>query len=295
MLAWAELAASEAKRQGRGRAVAMTEQLLQLQQRRLRLLARLASATSDHSLTIAYQSIVAADNQRIVAMEALLRWQCAGLGPVSPAEFIPLAESADLVSGLGQWVLQHACTAAAQWRATGGGVPPKLAVNTSIKQLAAPQYMDHVLRVLASSGLAPTRLVVEVTESVFDEGNMAQILSNLLALHNLGAEIHVDDFGTGYSSLSRLQELPLHAVKIDKSFVQSHGMQSRAVIEAAVLIAHRFGLRTIAEGVETEAQAAMLAQLGVDELQGYWFGKPDPRVPACFSALPCRLALAAPA
>jgi EAL domain-containing protein (putative c-di-GMP-specific phosphodiesterase class I) len=276
VLGWADLAAAEAKRQGRGRVVMMTDALLRLQRRRLLLLDALATATVDRSLSLAYQPIVAAADGRVVAMEALLRWNNPRTGPISPAEFIPLAESSDHIISLGQWVLMQACREAAGWPAAPGMAPPRIAINTSIKQLMSSQFIAQLTGVLDTTGLAPTRLVAEVTESVFDEGHIEQTLSNLLALKQLGVEIHLDDFGTGYSSLSRLQEFPLHAVKIDKSFVHSQDPRSWTVIEAAVLIAHSFGLRIIAEGIETPQQAEALARLGVDEFQGYWFGRPDP-------------------
>ena len=121
--------------------------------------------------------------------------------------------------------------------------------------------------------------MIEVTESVLDAQHLQQALTSLHALHQLGVEIHIDDFGTGYSSLSRLREFPVHAIKIDKSFALSGDVRSMAVIEGAVLIAHRFGLRVIAEGIESAGQASALALLGVDELQGYWFGRPSAQGP----------------
>ncbi len=128
-------------------------------------------------------------------------------------------------------------------------------------------------------GIIGCSVVIEVTESVLDAQHLQQALTSLHALHQLGVEIHIDDFGTGYSSLSRLREFPVHAIKIDKSFALSGDVRSMAVIEGAVLIAHRFGLRVIAEGIESAEQASALALLGVDELQGYWFGRPSAQGP----------------
>jgi diguanylate cyclase len=268
----ADLAASEAKRLGRGRVVFTSPALLARQQRRVQLSEALATATTDGSLHLVYQPIVAAGDGQIVALEALLRWHCPGFGEVSPAEFIPLAEESDQIVRIGAWVLQQACRTAAQW---AGGHAPKVAVNTSIKQLVWPHFAAQVAEALQACGLPPDHLVVEVTESVFDELNSQQALANLQALKALGVEIHVDDFGTGYSSLSRLLAFPLHAVKIDKSFVLAQDERAMAVIEGTVLMAHRFGLHVIAEGVETADQASALARLGVDELQGYHCGRPS--------------------
>ena len=269
----ADLAASEAKRLGPGRLVFITPALLARQQRRVQLSAALATAPFDGSLHLVFQPIVAAADGHTVALEALLRWHCAGFGAISPVEFIALAEEADQIVPIGAWVLQQACRTAAEW--AGTGPVPKVAVNTSIKQLVWPPFADQVAETLQACGLAPDRLVVEVTESVFDDVNSQQALANLQALKKLGVEIHVDDFGTGYSSLSRLLDFPLHAVKIDKSFVLAQNDRAMAVIEGTVLMAHRFGLHVIAEGVETAAQASALARLGVDELQGYHCGRPS--------------------
>lgn len=274
-LAEADLAASEAKRLGRGRVVMVSEPLLAAQRRRSSLMEGLKAAAQDDSLRLLFQPIVAAQGGAVMAYEALLRWHCSDVGPVSPAEFIPLAEECDLIDALGQWVLEQGCLRASAWPAH-----IKLAVNTSIKQLVLPDYASRVRHVLAQTGLPAQRLVIEVTESVFDELNTEQALISLLALRQMGAEIHVDDFGTGYSSLSRLREFPLDAVKIDKSFVLSGDERAVAVIEGTLLMAHRFGLRVIAEGVETAPQAAMLAALGVDELQGYLYGRPAERIDA---------------
>jgi EAL domain-containing protein (putative c-di-GMP-specific phosphodiesterase class I) len=237
----------------------------------------LNTAHLDGSLQLAFQPIVSAENGHAVqAFEALLRWQCPGFGAVSPVEFIALAEESERILVLGRWVLQQACEQAVRWQLEAEPAP-KVAVNTSIHQLVDPAFSELVRATLRQTGLVAERLVIEVTESVFDENNSQQALSSLLALHHLGVEIHIDDFGTGYSSLSRLREFPLNAIKIDKSFVLHQDERSLAVIEGAVLIAHRFGLRVIAEGIETAEQATRLAGLGVDEFQGYHFGRPAPQ------------------
>jgi len=272
----ADLATSEAKRLGRGRVEGYRDELATRQQRKLALSVALNTAHQDGSLHVLFQPIVCAHSGVPVAYEALLRWHCAGLGPVSPEEFILLAEETDHIVALGHWVLHQACQTAAGWP---GPTPAKVAVNTSIRQLVRADFCAEVSAALAQSGLPAVRLVIEVTESVLDAQHLQQALTSLHALHQLGVEIHIDDFGTGYSSLSRLREFPVHAIKIDKSFALSGDVHSLAVIEGAVLIAHRFGLRVIAEGIESAAQASALALLGVDELQGYWFGRPSAQGP----------------
>ncbi|MCO5977693.1 putative bifunctional diguanylate cyclase/phosphodiesterase [Ideonella oryzae] len=280
----AELALTEAKRTGRGRTAEATLTLQLLHARRTCLVEALRTATADGSLSLLFQPIVSAHTCRPEAYEALLRWRCAGMGPISPVEFIPLAEDTGQICAIGHWVLQTACRQAAAWPAGPEGQAPKVAVNTSLRQLLQADFAGEVRQALAQAGLAPQRLVVEVTESVFNEGDIDRVLATLLALRQMGIEVHVDDFGTGYSSLSRLHEFPLTAVKVDKSFVLTADERALAVIEGTVLIARRFGLRVIAEGVETAEQARVLARLGVDELQGYYFGRPAPLPVACGSA-----------
>ena len=285
----ADLAASEAKRLGRGRVVVYQPQLYDQQQRKLALGVALNTAHRDDSLRLNFQPVVRASDGQPATFEALLRWQPSGFGPVSPDEFIPLAEESDHILRLGDWALRQACLTAVNWPADSTGQAPRVAVNTSIRQLVRADFADSVAAALAASGLPPARLVLEVTETVFDDNNLHRIRDTLATLHPLGVEIHLDDFGTGYSSLSRLCELPLHAIKIDKHFVLSTDPRVQAVIEGAVHIAHRFGLRVIAEGVESAASASQLAQLGVDELQGYFFGRPQPHaqmVPVVWPTLP---------
>ena len=275
----AELALTEAKRTGRGRIVEATPTLLVLHARRTSLVEALRTATRDGSLSLLFQPIVSARSFQPESYEALLRWRCAGVGPISPVEFIPLAEDTGQICAIGHWVLQEACHQARAWPAGPEGQAPRVAVNTSLRQLLQPDFVAEVRQALAQAGLPPHRLVIEVTESVFNEDDIDHVLATLLALRQLGTEVHVDDFGTGYSSLSRLREFPLTAVKVDKSFVLTADERAMAVIEGTVLIARRFGLRVIAEGVETAEQAAALAALGVDELQGYHFGRPAPGGP----------------
>lgn len=279
-LIFADVATADAKKLGRGRLSFYSAHSYELLQRRLQLTLALAHAHEDHSLHLLFQPIVGASCGAVVAYEALLRWTHAELGPVGPDEFIALAESSEAILSIGRWVLEQACQQAQTWSPSAeGGTPPKVAVNTSIRQLIQADFAQLVASTLSRIGMPPARLVIEVTESVLDERDMARALASLVALHALGVEIHLDDFGTGYSSLSRLRQIPLDAIKIDKSFVMNMDEKSAAVIEAAVLIAKRYGLRVIAEGVETAEQLAALRSRGIDELQGYYLGRPA-RTPA---------------
>ena len=268
----ADLAATEVKRSGRGNILAYHELLSRVQKRRLEISQALRDAAVDGSLSTVYQPIVDAATGKIMALEALLRWKHAVLGEISPAEFIPIAEDSDRIVEMGEWVLRRACSDAMSW-GTGYGAPA-VAVNVSIRQLLASNFADTVVETLRTTGLPAARLDIEVTETIFGEQHMTTALEALVRLRKLGVRVHVDDFGTGYSSLSRLHEFPLDALKIDRSFVQAINSHGRVIIEGAILIARRFGLRVVAEGVESFEQAAILQSLGVDMLQGYALGKP---------------------
>lgn len=268
----ADLAATEVKKTGRGQIRFYDHTLSEVQRRRVELSLGLRDAIAQGSLRIAYQPIVGAADGEVISLEALLRWQHPTLGTIRPDEFIPIAEDSDRIVELGAWVLRRACLDAVVW---GEDLrSQKVAVNVSVRQLLTPGFVQVVTDALGDSGLLPARLALEVTESVFDEQHTALTLRTLGALHRLGVSIHIDDFGTGYSSLSRLHEFPIDAIKIDRSFVANLDGQARTIIEGAIMIAHRFGLGVIAEGVETPAQAQTLWAMGVDSLQGYLIGKP---------------------
>lgn len=268
----ADLAAAEAKRQGRDRVVEFQEVMFATQRRRLEISLALRHATGDDSLRLVYQPIIDAHTGRVIALEALLRWRSAVLGEVRPDEFIPIAEESDRIVAIGTWVLNRACREALTW--CDVPMPPKVAVNVSVRQLLRADFPSTVAGVLQDTGLPADRLTLEVTESVFAEQNSADALAALVQLHAMGVQIDVDDFGTGYSSLSRLREFPLDAVKIDRSFVTVLDGPSCAIIEGTVLMARRFGLVVIAEGVETREQALHLIGMGVGAFQGYLFGRP---------------------
>lgn len=275
-LACADIATSEAKKNGRGQISFYSDASYTLQRRRLKLALALAQAHQDGSLHLLYQPIYRAGTAHIASYEALLRWQHPEYGAIMPDEFIPLAESSNAIQTIGRWVLEQACRTAASWPARADQPPPHIAINTSIRQLVQVDFSAQVGAALHSSGLAPQRLIIEVTESVLDERNMDRASATLSALHALGVEIHLDDFGTGYSSLSRLRQLPFDALKIDRSFVTEMDEKSLTVIEAALLIARKYGLRVVAEGVKSAQQASTLCAMGVDELQGYHLGRPAP-------------------
>lgn len=277
LLQAADLASAEAKRQGRGRIVFYDQELARIQRRKLDINIALRQAVHDESLSLVFQPLISAKSGEVMCIEALLRWNPSLLGAVGPQEFIPIAEESDLIVELGTWVLQQACRAAVTWEKTGTELP-SVAVNVSIRQLVTPGFTRFVAQTLAIERLSPARLIVEVTESVFDEAWKDRILESLHHLRKMGVHIHIDDFGTGYSSLSRLRELPIDGIKIDRSFVAQLDDRALAVVESAVLIAKRFSLKIVAEGIETHTQAQCLHAMGVDEFQGYLLGKPQPWV-----------------
>lgn len=268
----ADLAVAEVKRTGRGALLAYSDTYAETQRRRFELGRALSAAIARGGLSLEFQPIVDVESGRIHAYEALTRWRHPELGNVTPDEFIALAEESDRIVALGDWVLKEACTQAASWRHESA---VKVAVNASIKQLLEPGFALRVMQVLTQTGLPAGRLELEVTESVFDDEHAERLRAVVTSLRALGIAILIDDFGVGYSSLSRLQNFPVSALKIDKSFVQQIEGAGAVIVESAVLIARRFGLTVVAEGVETPAQLEVLRRLGVDLVQGYLLGRPS--------------------
>jgi diguanylate cyclase (GGDEF)-like protein len=217
-----------------------------------------------------YQPIVDLTTQTIVSFEALVRWQHPVRGLIPPAEFIPVAEEIGLIDALGELVLKEACREAADWPSD-----IKIAVNLSPTQLKNPLFVDDLVAILANTGLAPNRLELEITETVPLTAN-AQVRRVVTKIKELGVGICLDDFGTGYSSLSYLQSFPFDKIKIDLTFVRDIGnsANARAIVQAVTGLARNLGMKTIAEGVETEMQHRWLLTEGCNEAQGYFFGRP---------------------
>jgi EAL domain-containing protein (putative c-di-GMP-specific phosphodiesterase class I) len=192
---------------------------------------------------------------------------------VSPGKFIPIAEDARLIRSIGEWVLRTACMEAVRWPSH-----IRIAVNVSAEQLTDPNFVTTVMSALSQSGLAPHRLELEVTESMFmkDGGNAVAVLQKVL---DLGIKLSLDDFGTGYSSLGYLSKTKFSTIKVDRSFVQGAARnlpESIAIIRAVVALADSLGMSTTAEGVETEEECRLVNELGCKKIQGYLFGRPMP-------------------
>jgi diguanylate cyclase (GGDEF)-like protein len=240
---------------------------------RLQLRADLQKAIRSNELLLHYQPTIDLTDGAIVGFEALVRWQHPERGMMPPGLFIPMAEQSGLIVPLGSWVLREACFAAASL--TADGAPLRMSVNVAAQQLVQPGFVDEVRRVLADSGLAPDRLVLEITESVVLQG-MDQVVPRLTALRELGIRIAIDDFGTGYSSLSYLRNLPVDVLKVDKAFIDRVTLDSQdaALTEAIIAMSSRMNLTTVAEGVEDSGQAAWLSGVHCDYGQGFLWSKP---------------------
>jgi diguanylate cyclase (GGDEF)-like protein len=241
--------------------------------RRLQLLAGLRQALADGSLEVHYQPKLRLGSGEVSGFEALVRWRHPELGPISPAEFVPLTEASGLISALTSHVLRTALSTCKSWHDIGK--PVGMAVNISARSLDDPVLVGQVAAMLTASGLPPQWLTLEITESSVME-NHSRAIEILRQLRMLGVRLSIDDFGTGYSSLHQLRGLPVHEVKIDRSFVESvdDGGVDRAVVRAIVDLCDSLGLTTVAEGVEKASQAVALESLGVPIVQGFFYGRP---------------------
>jgi diguanylate cyclase (GGDEF)-like protein/PAS domain S-box-containing protein len=242
---------------------------------RLALKGDLERALERDEFTLAYQPIVRLGGGRLSGVEALLRWERRDLGSVGPAEFIPVAEETGLILPLGRWVLEQACRQAAAWNAIATSGPITMSVNVSGRQLQQPAFAAEVAEVLASTGLAPELLTLELTESVLMQDAEAAT-AVLVELKRLGVRLAIDDFGTGYSSLNYLRRFPIDELKIDRSFVASldDGPTQSAVVLSILRLSETLHLKTVAEGIEEPSQLAALRDLGADLGQGFLFARP---------------------
>ncbi len=255
----------------------MSEQTLE----RIDLENDLRRALERDELRLHYQPLVDLATDAIVGFEALVRWQHPTRGLVPPLAFIPLAEETGLIGPIGRWVLETACRQAHAWRSAGpGGVPLVISVNLSARQFAQGDLVESVAEILAAAHLDPSSLELEITESVVMDQSEVGIRA-LRRLRDLGVRLVLDDFGTGYSSLAYLKHLPLDTIKIDRSFVA--GLESpadRSIVEAVIALAHGLGIGVVAEGIETDEQRRVLAEMACDYGQGYLFSRPVPATEA---------------
>ena len=279
----ADLAMCEAKREGKGRLKLFDPALASNMAERHALEQALRHAIARNEFALAFQPIISVQTGACDAFEALLRWNHHELGAVGPGTFIPIAEQSGQIFSIGRWVLRQACRAAAsdQEAATPGARPPAVTVNVSVAQVLSGTLLEDVEDALSASGLAPSRLQIEITESMFVSDHV-RVTPIFEALRAQGIRILLDDFGTGFSSLAYLGKLPIDVIKIDQSFVRAAERDGYAVIGAILSVARALNLQVTAEGVETTAQRQALSSLGVERLQGYLISRPiaEPLVPA---------------
>jgi diguanylate cyclase (GGDEF)-like protein/PAS domain S-box-containing protein len=265
-----------AKDRGKNNYQFYTAQLAAQSAQQFALEADLRASLQRDELQLHYQPKVRMGDGSLVGMEALLRWQHPQRGLLAPGAFIALAEDSGLIVPIGQWVLAAACRQVRAWRDAGLQVP-RCAINLSARQFVNDTLVDEVRDALAAHALEPDALEVEITESVL-MSDPQRANRTLQGLHALGVHIAIDDFGTGYSSLAYLKRFPAQTVKIDRSFVKGlpQDRDDAAITQAVIAMAHSLGLDVVAEGVETQEQLDFLRQLGCDQAQGYFIGRPMP-------------------
>jgi len=272
----ADAAMYQAKERGRGRYEVFNRAMRARTVERLSVENDLRRALEREELRVAYQPIVSLLDGSVSSVEALLRWQHPERGLVSPAEFIPVAEDSGLIEPIGQWVLDAACSQAARWHAARPDSRPLgIAVNLSARQFTQRDLEATVARALATSGIEPSSLCLEITESVLLE-EPEGVSETIRRVARLGVRFVLDDFGTGYSSLAYLTKLPIDGLKVDRSFVDTLGdnQRSTAITTAIVRMAQALSVEVVAEGVETETQLDALRAIGCQLAQGFHFHRP---------------------
>lgn len=272
----ADVAMYRAKHDGRNSYKFFTAEMQTHSARVLQLENALRYALARRELSLNYQPQLSLESGRIIGVEALLRWQHPEFGAVSPSEFIPIAESSGQILHIGEWVLRTAATQMKSWM-DSGMAPMIISVNLSAVQFRHPNLPEMVSKILESANLPAQYLELELTESVAMHDPLGAIMM-MDNLHERGIRMSIDDFGTGYSSLSYLKRFKVYKLKIDQSFVHdiTDDPEDKAIVKAIISLAGSLGLQTIAEGVETEGQLAILREQGCHEVQGYYFSKPLP-------------------
>src|SRR5581483_3916955 len=272
----ADTAMYYAKTRGKARYAVFDESMRSRAVARMELESDLRKAIEEQQFILYYQPEVSLKTGEVVGYEALVRWKHPQRGMVMPGEFLPVAEETGLIVPIGRWVLREACRQMAEWHRT---IPRMkslaISVNTSSRELADPELIPTISRVLQETGLEPASLRIEITESSIME-NREQTYSTLQRLRELGVSLEIDDFGTGYSSLSRLHEYPFSTVKIDRSFIKDLETESDSLhlVETILRLADGLGLHVVAEGIESKEQLARLNSLGCGYGQGYYFARP---------------------
>jgi diguanylate cyclase (GGDEF)-like protein len=274
LLQQADSAMFAAKKLGKNRLLEFCDELGSSLRERMQLQTELRSAIARGELRAFYQPQFDLATGSLVRFEALARWTHPTLGFVPPATFIPVAEETGLIVPLGHCIMETACREALRWQSLAPG-PVQVAVNVSSLELMRDEYVGEVADILRQTGLDPRLLQIELTESVTLNGS-DRVGSAMCALAQMGVSLAIDDFGTGYSCLSYLPRLPFDALKIDRSFISGLGVtrEIAALVQSLVTLAHNFGMKVVAEGIETPEQMKQVADIGCNEAQGYLLGKP---------------------
>jgi len=278
LLREADVAMYRAKAGGKDRHAVYHPEMGELSSQRLTLEGDLRRALEREELKVYYQPKVLVETGKIVALEALTRWEHPERGLLHPAEFVPLAEETRLIIPIGWWVLGEACRQVREWQKRYPSDPPlAININLSARQFYNPDLVERIAGVLEETALDPSTLVLEITEGTAMEEALSTT-ATLGALRGLGVKLAIDDFGTGYSSLSYLKRFPIDVIKIDRSIVEGLGRDrgDSAIVSATITLAHALGLEVIAEGVETDEEAAELLALGCNFGQGYYWWTPQP-------------------
>ncbi|MDM5091849.1 sensor domain-containing phosphodiesterase [Aeromonas rivipollensis] len=272
----ADTAVHMAKRAGQGNHIFFSEAMAEKEKSKLSLNNQLRDALRNNELVLHYQPQYRVDNGSLSGVEALLRWQKMDGTMIPPGDFIPIAEETTLIQEIGYWVMKTACAQYSFWLNNGLAIP-HLSVNVSARQFHTAGFVQQVEYVLRDTGVPPSRLLLEVTESVVLENRLDSI-AKIRQLKALGILISIDDFGTGYSSLAYLRDLPADEVKLDRSFIQTlvHSEQDKAIVKAILDLAKVFRFTVTAEGVEDEEQLAVLKALGCQHYQGFLTSRPLP-------------------
>ena len=274
LLQSADAAMYAAKHSGHRRFMFFTAEMRAAAHDRLSIESHLRRALDHREITVHFQPQYELATDRLVRFEALCRWFSPVLGQVSPDRFIPVAEETGIIHALGSHILRESCRQALNWQE--GEHPVQVAVNVSAVQFARADFVKSVVDILRETGLRSSLLELEITESAFIRDREDGI-RKMEQLKHLGVRISIDDFGTGYSSLSYLQHMPLDSLKIDRSFTAKLGSSPTALsmVRAIIAMARALGLRIVTEGVENAAQVELLRVLGTDDVQGYYYGRPE--------------------
>ncbi|MCM5678151.1 PAS-domain containing protein [Schlegelella sp. S2-27] len=270
----ADIAMYQAKEEGKNNYQFYSKEIKTLSLERLALESSLRTALQRGEFSLHYQAKLDLHKETITGVEALLRWNSAELGPVSPTQFIPIAEQTGLIVPIGKWVLRTACAQSVEWQRQG--LPPVcVAVNISARQFSHEDLLEDVAGALRDTGMDPSLLELELTEGMVMH-NTERAVRLLSDIKKMGVRIAIDDFGTGYSSLAQIKRFPIDALKVDRSFIRDLATDSadRAITEAIIAMGKTLSLTVVAEGVETQEQQTFLRDRACDEMQGYYFSKP---------------------